>query len=110
MTRHIVFCILAGLILLAAIAGLGFFAYQAGDCPPPGRSSRRDDHRRKCPRLGDDHAGDFTAGRIEKRKLPRAIPEVLLLSEEGGHKVRPYEFTNARSYRLWYLQLPRQVL
>jgi len=30
MTRHIVFRILAGLVLLAAIAGLGFFAYQAG--------------------------------------------------------------------------------
>jgi len=30
MTRHIVFRILAGLILLAAIAGLGFFVYQAG--------------------------------------------------------------------------------
>ena len=30
MTRHIVFRILAGLVLLAAMAGLGFFAYQAG--------------------------------------------------------------------------------
>jgi hypothetical protein len=30
MTRHIVFRILAGLVLLAAIAGLGFIAYQAG--------------------------------------------------------------------------------
>ena len=30
MTKHIVFRILAGLVLLAAIAGLGFFAYQAG--------------------------------------------------------------------------------
>ena len=30
MSRHIVFRILAGLVLLAAMAGLGFFAYQAG--------------------------------------------------------------------------------
>jgi hypothetical protein len=30
MTRHIVFRILAGLILLAAIAGIAFFAYQTG--------------------------------------------------------------------------------
>jgi len=30
MTRHIVFRFLAGLVLLAAIAVLGFFAYQAG--------------------------------------------------------------------------------
>lgn len=30
MTKHIVFRILAGLVLLAAIAGIGFFAYQAG--------------------------------------------------------------------------------
>ncbi len=30
MTKHIVFRIVAGLVLLAAIAGLGFFAYQAG--------------------------------------------------------------------------------
>jgi hypothetical protein len=30
MFKHIVFRIIAGLILLAAIAGLGFFAYQAG--------------------------------------------------------------------------------
>jgi len=30
MTRHIVFRILAGVILLVAIAGLGLFAYQAG--------------------------------------------------------------------------------
>jgi len=30
MIKHIVFRIIAGLVLLAAIAGLGFFAYQAG--------------------------------------------------------------------------------
>jgi hypothetical protein len=30
MTRHIIFRILAGLVLLAAIAGLGLIAYQAG--------------------------------------------------------------------------------
>jgi hypothetical protein len=30
MTKHIVLRILAGLVLLAAIAGIGFFAYQAG--------------------------------------------------------------------------------
>ena len=30
MFKHIVFRIVAGLVLLAAIAGLGFFAYQAG--------------------------------------------------------------------------------
>jgi len=30
MTKHIIFRIVAGLVLLAAIAGLGFFAYQAG--------------------------------------------------------------------------------
>ena len=30
MLKHIVFRIIAGLVLLAAIAGLGFFAYQAG--------------------------------------------------------------------------------
>jgi len=30
MTKHFVFRIVAGLVLLAAIAGLGFFAYQAG--------------------------------------------------------------------------------
>jgi hypothetical protein len=30
MVKHIVFRIVAGLVLLAAIAGLGFFAYQAG--------------------------------------------------------------------------------
>jgi len=30
MTRHIVLRILAGLVLLAAIAGIGFVAYQAG--------------------------------------------------------------------------------
>jgi hypothetical protein len=30
MFKHIVFRIVAGLVLVAAIAGLGFFAYQAG--------------------------------------------------------------------------------
>ncbi len=30
MTKHIVLRILAGLVLLAALAGIGFFAYQAG--------------------------------------------------------------------------------
>jgi hypothetical protein len=30
MIRHIVFRIIAGIVLLAAIAGLGFFAYQIG--------------------------------------------------------------------------------
>ncbi len=30
MTRHIVFRIIAGIVLLAAIAGIAFFAYQAG--------------------------------------------------------------------------------
>ena len=30
MARHIVFRIIAGLVLLAAIAGIAFFAYQAG--------------------------------------------------------------------------------
>ncbi len=42
----------------------------AGDCPSPGRSPWRDDHRRKRSRRRDDHADYFTAGRIEKRKLP----------------------------------------
>ena len=83
MTRHIVFRILAGLILLAAIAGLGFIAYQAGDCPPTGRSPRRDDHRRKHPRCGDDDADHFANGRVEKRKPPREIPEVLVPFEKG---------------------------